>query len=73
MDGVETQLLCCRNNLKEFGIRVSNTTLLRWEAKGRFPRRIRLAGTSVAWLKSEIDQWLVERAEERSHTHYADY
>ena len=64
--------LATRDDLKRFGISVSNTTLLRWEARGRFPRRIRLAGTSVAWILSEIEDWLAERAAERSHTHYAD-
>lgn len=65
--------LASRADLKRLGIIVSNSTLLRWEARGRFPRRLRLAGTSVAWLLNEIEQWLVERAEERSRTHYADF
>ena len=51
---------------------ISNSTLLRWEARGRFPRRVRLAGTSVAWLLNEIEQWLAERAVERDTWHYAD-
>ena len=62
-----------RAELRSFGIIVSNTTLLRWEAAGRFPRRIRMAGTTVAWLKSEIDQWLEKRSEERARAHYAEY
>jgi len=65
--------LATRDDLKRLGIVVCNTTLLRWEARGRFPRRIRLAGTSVAWFHSEIEDWLAERAAERAHTHYADY
>ena len=44
------QALANRADLARFGIKVSNSTLLRWEAAGRFPRRIRMAGTSVAWL-----------------------
>ena len=40
---------------------------------GRFPRRMRLAGTRVAWLKDEVDQWLQARAEERKHHVYADF
>lgn len=66
-------VLVSRADLRKIGIRVSNTTLLRWEAAGRFPRRIRLAGTTVAWLKSEIDQWFIDRSYERTHTHYAEY
>ncbi|SPH20331.1 hypothetical protein ASD8599_01067 [Ascidiaceihabitans donghaensis] len=65
--------LATRADLKRLGIIVSNSTLLRWEARGRFPRRVRLAGTSVAWLLNEIEQWLAERAEERSRTHYAEF
>ena len=70
-DGRKT--LATRDDLKRFGIYVSNTTLLRWEARGRFPRRIRMAGTSVAWFVSDIEDWLAERAAERARTHYADY
>ncbi|GIT86988.1 AlpA family transcriptional regulator [Roseobacter sp. OBYS 0001] len=65
--------LATRADLKRLGIIVSNSTLLRWEARGRFPRRVRLAGTSVAWLLNELEQWLSERAEERSRTHYAEF
>lgn len=72
-DDVNRPTLATRDDLRRLGIRVSNTTLLRWEKHGRFPRRIRMAGTSVAWFLSEIDEWLAERAAERSRTHYAEY
>jgi prophage regulatory protein len=68
-----TKTLAVRDDLKRLGINVSNTTLLRWEARGRFPRRIRMAGTSVAWFQREIEDWLVERADERARTHYETY
>jgi prophage regulatory protein len=32
-----------------------------------------MGGTTVAWLMSEIEDWLAERAEERTRTHYAEY
>ncbi len=32
-----------------------------------------MAGTTVAWLKSEVDAWLDARAEERSRHVYADF
>lgn len=67
------EILLSRSDLKRHGILVSNTTLLRWEAHGRFPRRVRLGGTTVAWFLSEIEKWLEERSEERSRTHYAEY
>lgn len=65
--------LATRADLKRMGITVSNTTLLRLEARGRFPRRLRIGGTTVAWFLSEIEDWLAERADERARTHYADY
>ena len=61
-----------RDDLQSLGIKVSNTTLLRWEADGRFPRRVRLAHTSVAWLAAEIEEWLQSCAEARVHHHYAE-
>ena len=70
-DGRKT--LATRDDLKRMGINVSRTTLLRWELNGRFPRRIRMGGTSVAWFMSEIQDWLTDRAAERSRTHYAEY
>ena len=66
------KLVLTRDDLKALGIKVSNTTLLRWEQDKRFPRRIRMAGTSVGWLASEIDAWVAGRAAERSRHHYAD-
>lgn len=68
----DQQIVLNRTDLKHLGIRVSNSSLLRWEHAGRFPRRIRMAGTSVAWLKSEIEAWISERAVERANHHYAD-
>ena len=68
----ESQLLYTRADLKRLGITVSNSSLLRWEAAGRFPRRIRMAGTSVAWIAAEVTAWLAARAEERARVHYAD-
>lgn len=72
-NSIANKMLVTREDLKRMGINVSNTTKLRWEAQGRFPRRIRMGGTTVAWLMSEIEDWLAERAEERTRTHYAEY
>jgi predicted DNA-binding transcriptional regulator AlpA len=72
MQEVLDRVLLGRVELRRLGIVVSNTTLLRWEQRGRFPRRIRMAGTSVAWLASEVFAWLAERAEERKNHHYAN-
>jgi len=53
---VEQPRLLTRHDLKRMGVKVSNTSLLRWEALGRFPRRIRMAGTSVAWLATDVNR-----------------
>lgn len=45
-----------RVDLRRRGIKISNSTLLRLEAAGRFPKRLRIGDHSVAWLATEIDQ-----------------
>src|SRR5690349_20766347 len=40
-------LIYLPEDLRALGIKKSNTNLLRWEALKRFPRRMRLGGTSV--------------------------
>lgn len=37
---------------------ISRTTLNRWEAAGRFPRRIARSPRSVAWRSDEVNAWL---------------
>jgi predicted DNA-binding transcriptional regulator AlpA len=61
-----------RADLKALGIWQSNSTLLRLEAAGRMPRRIRIGGTSVCWDYAEIKAWIDERRAERVNHHYAD-
>jgi predicted DNA-binding transcriptional regulator AlpA len=36
-------------------------TFYRWEATGRFPRRMQLQGKCVAWRGEEIQAWIDER------------
>jgi prophage regulatory protein len=42
---------------------VSRTTIDRWEAEGRFPRRRKLGGRAIGWLESEVLEWVNTRAE----------
>ena len=51
---------------------ISATTLYAWIAEGRFPRPINLGANSVAWLQSEVDACLQERARERDRLAAAD-
>lgn len=60
-----TKILLTRDDLPRLGISVSPSTLLRLEAAGRFPRRIRLGAHSVAWLASEIYAHIEALAAER--------
>lgn len=48
------KILLAREDLPRLGITISNSTMLRLEAQGRFPKRVRLGAHSVAWLASEI-------------------
>lgn len=59
------RLLLTRGDLPRMGIRISNSTLLRLEAAGKFPKRVRIGAHSVAWLASEIDAHVAALAAER--------
>lgn len=60
-----TPLLLSRTDLKALGIRYSNAHLLRLEAGGRFPVRVRLSPGRVAWLQAEIVKFIADRAADR--------
>jgi prophage regulatory protein len=44
----------------------SQTQLRRLEAKGSFPKRIRIGANRVAWVRAEIDQWVEARMNSRN-------
>jgi predicted DNA-binding transcriptional regulator AlpA len=56
-------LVLDRSGLRRCGIRVANSTLLRWEEKGLFPRRFRL-GATVYWTQKDVESFLARLAEE---------
>jgi prophage regulatory protein len=47
------------------GIPYSPQHIARLEAAGKFPKRIQLGQNRVAWLLSEIDEWLNVRIAKR--------
>jgi predicted DNA-binding transcriptional regulator AlpA len=53
------------NDLRRQGICESNSTLLRWEASGHFPRRIHLGLRAKAWIAAEVDAFIADRAAAR--------
>jgi prophage regulatory protein len=40
---------------------LGRTTLWRWEKEGRFPPRRRIGNGTVAWLESEVEEWIQDR------------
>lgn len=42
-------------------IGISETTLDEWIAQGKFPTPIKLGARSVAFLKSELNEWMRQR------------
>lgn len=56
-------LLSKRAVLKQ--IPISGATMWRGIATGDFPKPIRIGKRRVAWLQTEIDDWLTERLVER--------
>lgn len=40
---------------------MGKSTLLAWEATGRFPRAVRLSKTLRVWLQDDVDNWIRER------------
>lgn len=54
--------LLSKRDLVRVGIHLSNSTLLRMEKNGSFPRRIRLSAYTPVWSAQEIRDHLVKLA-----------
>lgn len=46
-------------------VSLGRSTILKMVASKEFPRPFRVAPNRVAWMESEIDGWLIERAAQR--------
>jgi len=57
-----------RNDLRDRGLGMSNTHLLRLERAGKFPKRTRISPQKVCWVEAEIHDWLEARLLERHST-----
>ena len=40
---------------------VSRSTIYRWMENGEFPRQISLGANTVAWLESDVEDWIQRR------------
>jgi len=59
------KILLVRGDLPRLGINLSPSTLLRLEAEGKFPKRVRIGAHSVAWLTSEVHEHIAKLAAQR--------
>jgi prophage regulatory protein len=57
LDATELRLVG-RDGLNAKGISYSNVHLLRLEADGKFPKRLYLSPARVAWVESEVNEYL---------------
>lgn len=63
MESAQERIMRKKEVLAVVGL--SDVSVWRQERAGTFPKRLRLGGNSVGWLKSEIDGWLQQRAADR--------
>jgi prophage regulatory protein len=63
MESAQDRIMRKKEVLAVVGL--SDVSVWRQERAGTFPKRLRLGGNSVGWLKSEIDGWLQQRAADR--------
>ncbi len=47
----------------------SRTTLYRWSKQGIFPKPVPVGPSGIAWVESEIDQYIEEQKEKRTKIH----
>lgn len=50
---------------------LSRSTVYRFMSAGGFPMKVELGGNSVAWVESEIEEWISEKIERRDTTEIA--
>lgn len=62
---MKNPLLYGRRDLRMCGIKISDSTIARLEAAGKFPKRVRLSTNSVAWIASEIEDHIAALAASR--------
>ena len=54
------------SDLKVRGIQFSRATIYRKIENGSFPRPLKIGANRIAWLASEIDEWIQSLAEARN-------
>lgn len=44
---------------------LARSTIYKYIDEGIFPKSVSLGGRAVAWVESEVQEWILERIEER--------
>lgn len=42
-------------------VSMQRSTVLSWEAEGKFPRAVRLSSTKRVWLERDVDEWILSK------------
>jgi prophage regulatory protein len=45
---------------------LGHSSIYKFISEGTFPKQVSLGAKSVAWLESEIDDWIMEKVSERT-------
>ena len=65
-DAVKPRILLSYSELEATrGIKYTRQHLHRLEAANKFPKRVKIGEHSIAWVKSEIDEYLEKKIAER--------
>ena len=47
---------------------LGRSTIYEFMTKGTFPKQVSLGAKSVAWIESEVDDWIMERIGQRDNS-----
>ncbi len=45
---------------------MAKSTIYKYMEAGEFPENVKLTTRSVAWVESEIDEWIMEKMQQRA-------
>ncbi|HIF9434230.1 TPA: AlpA family transcriptional regulator [Photobacterium damselae] len=57
------RLICLKEVMYICGL--GRSSIYKFMEEGRFPKTVYLGGRAVAWVESEVEQWIEERLAER--------
>ncbi|WP_423804707.1 helix-turn-helix transcriptional regulator [Neptuniibacter pectenicola] len=49
---------------------LGRSTIYKYVAEGEFPKPVSLGARAVAWVESEVDDWVLDRIEKRDQGSY---